>query len=212
MSHVNKPNPSTADSETTSPPVLPRSTVEARVRSFTPSAISRITAPKRAAVAVLLRYERDEPDVLLIKRAARDGDQWSGHVSFPGGMQDEGDADLVTTAARETREEVGIDRESTARFVGPLSDQRAIARARTLPMAISPFVFIQTQPSPIAIGEEADEAFWLPLDRVLSGELDSTFDYKLGPLEIPLKCWRYDGKVVWGLTYRMLTGLLAVIA
>ncbi len=94
---------------------------------------------------MLLRFEREDPDVLLIKRAAREGDRWSGHVSFPGGMQEDDDADLLATAIRETREEVGLDLDEIARFIGPLSDQRAIANARTLPMAISPFVFGMTK-------------------------------------------------------------------
>ena len=31
-----------------------------------------------------------------------------------------------------------------------------------------------------------------------------------GPLPMKLPCWRYEGRVVWGLTYKMLDQLLDV--
>jgi len=50
-----------------------------------------------------------DPEVLFIKRAARTGDKWNGHVALPGGKRDPEDEDDETTAAREALEEVGID-------------------------------------------------------------------------------------------------------
>ena len=43
---------------------------------------------RRAAVAMLLD---DRMDMLLMQRAVRAGDPWSGHLSFPGGHVDAGD-------------------------------------------------------------------------------------------------------------------------
>ena len=53
--------------------------------------------------------QQGDPEVLLIKRAARHGDRWTGHVALPGGKRDPGDSDDRATSARETWEETGMD-------------------------------------------------------------------------------------------------------
>jgi 8-oxo-dGTP pyrophosphatase MutT (NUDIX family) len=50
-----------------------------------------------------------DPELLFIKRAARIGDKWNGHVALPGGKRDPEDDDDAVTAMREALEEVGID-------------------------------------------------------------------------------------------------------
>src|SRR4051812_31480098 len=82
--------------------------IEDRIRRALPLPPER-PARRRAAVAVVLRERGGETEVLLIRRAERDGDPWSGHVAFPGGRADPGDASLEATAIREAREEVGLD-------------------------------------------------------------------------------------------------------
>lgn len=175
-----------------------------------PHLISATIAPRRAAVAVLLRWERAAPDVLLMQRVHREGDRWSGHVSFPGGMESPGDSDLLDTAIRETMEEVGVDLRATARLIGRSDDQMAMARGKVLPIAITPFVFAQTTPAPIALGPEADATLWLPVDAVRSGALDADYDYHLGPVPMKLPSWHFDGRTIWGLTHRMLGRLLEI--
>src|SRR4029450_1300778 len=67
-------------------------------------------APARAAVAVVLRPgAADSAELLLIERARKAGDPWSGHMALPGGRHDPEDVELRSTAERETLEEVGID-------------------------------------------------------------------------------------------------------
>jgi hypothetical protein len=53
--------------------------------------------------------QHGDPEILFIKRAARVGDKWNGHVALPGGKRDLEDADDAATAMREALEEVGID-------------------------------------------------------------------------------------------------------
>ena len=164
---------------------------------------------RRAAVAAVLRFDRAQPQVLLMQRAERESDRWSGHVSMPGGNA-QSDEDLLQTAIRETREEVGLDLAETAQLLGRLDAIQAIARGKILPMTITPFVFALVEERPLVLGPEASAAFWLPLADAARGTLDSTYDYKLGPVAMSFPCWCYDGRIVWGLTYKMLGALLAL--
>lgn len=67
-----------------------------------------MSSPRWAAVAVLRRPGPRGPELLLVQRAARAGDPWSGDVAFPGGWSRPEDADPTATARRECAEEVGI--------------------------------------------------------------------------------------------------------
>ena len=187
---------------------LPR--LEDRLAGYRPASISG-RGLKRSAVAIVLRYQRPVPDILLMKRAERKSDRWSGQVSLPGGREDEGDLDLRATAIRETREEVGLDLEAIARPIGRLDTIRARAKGGLQPLTITPYVFVQTAEAPLRLNHEAESAFWLPFDRAASGELCDKYKYRLGPVPMKLPCWRYEGYVVWGLTYKILEQLLDVV-
>lgn len=50
-----------------------------------------------------------DAEVLLIKRATRKGDRWTGHVALPGGKRETSDSDDCMTSVRETKEETGLD-------------------------------------------------------------------------------------------------------
>ena len=82
--------------------------------------ISDVTTLK-AAVALVLRA-RDPLEILLVKRAVSDADPWSGHMALPGGRYDKSDPDFLSTAKRETIEEVGIDLDQSALLLGRLDD------------------------------------------------------------------------------------------
>ena len=53
--------------------------------------------------------QRGDPEILFIKRAARQGDRWTGQVAFPGGGRDVTDLDDRMTSVRETDEEIGLN-------------------------------------------------------------------------------------------------------
>ena len=151
--------------------------------------------------------------MLLIRRSERPDDPWSGHMAFPGGRRDPTDADLHATAVRETREEVGLDLDTHGRLIGRLEDLEAISRAGRTGMMITPFVFALTRASPLTFDpEEVAEALWVPLGPLVRGEGAGIVLHEREGVTLELPCWRVEGRVVWGLTHRMLESLFEVLA
>jgi len=150
--------------------------------------------------------------VLLIRRAEHEHDPWSGHMAFPGGRFDPGDHDLLHTAIRETREEVGLDLSENATLLGPLEPLPAIARGRRIGITIAPFVFALERHVELSPNHEVEETLWANLGRLASGDIASIVRYRLDEEVLELPAWDVDGRIVWGLTYRMLQTLLDRVA
>ena len=166
----------------------------------------------RAAVAIVVREGTDGPQVLLIRRADHPGDAWSGHMAFPGGREDPQDENLLATAIRETLEEVGLDLAQAGRLLGQLAPLPAIARGRPVGMTIVPFVFELVAGADLLYSEEVVEAVWVPLDPLLQGQLRTTFAVdRDGGERVDLPAHDVGGRIVWGLTYRMLDSLFELL-
>jgi 8-oxo-dGTP pyrophosphatase MutT (NUDIX family) len=157
-----------------------------------------------AAVAVVLAPSPDA--VLLIRRAERVGDPWSGHMALPGGRHQPEDADLVETALRETFEEVGL-RLDRADLLGGLDD--VVPRTPVLPpIAVRPFVFGLPERPPLTPNSEVAGVHWVQLDHLLHPETyhSARLEIRGEPRDFP--AYRVDESIVWGMTERILTGLL----
>jgi 8-oxo-dGTP pyrophosphatase MutT (NUDIX family) len=166
---------------------------------------------KRAAVATILRDGREGPEVLLIRRAEHPQDPWSGHMAFPGGRESPLDRDLLATAVRETREEVALDLERSGRLLGRLQNLPAVARGRRVGLTIAPYVFELTGEATLTPNYEVSELLWTPLDPLMRGAGATTIPYELEGQRIMLPAHEVQGRVVWGLTYRMLESLFALL-
>lgn len=151
--------------------------------------------PRWAAVAVVVR-----PDaVLLVKRAHRDGDPWSGDWAFPGGFGQSGDRDPPATARRETREEVGL----------PLSDPARTLRTRWIIdpwrrrwVRLVPVVFAAPGDALAPDPREIAEARWVPWEALAAPRRE--WIRVRGTFPWWARIRRFDGGRVWGLTGAML--------
>ncbi|HWZ87437.1 MAG TPA: CoA pyrophosphatase [Polyangiaceae bacterium] len=159
---------------------------------------------RQAAIAVILVELERSLDVLLIERAIREGDPWSGHMALPGGHADPADLDLGSTAERETLEEVGLDLPKVAERLGRLSD---CAPVRAVPILVRPFVYLLEERPVLALSSEVKQALWVPIAPLLAGEQRTTFSLAHGEHALKFPAWDIAGNVVWGLTYRVLDEL-----
>jgi len=165
---------------------------------------------RRAAVAVIARAAAGGDELLFIRRAEHPLDPWSGHMAFPGGMMDPGDAEPLAAAVRETDEELGLDLATGAALVGRLSDVKPVSLRASL--VISPFVFtLPAEPPPLQPNHEVQEAVWIPWSFLADDANRSTFFWSRNGLPVPMPCCEFGGRVVWGLTLRMVDELRGLV-
>jgi len=166
---------------------------------------------RRAAVAILIRLgENDEPEIFFIKRALYEGDPWSGHIAFPGGREEPGDESLFGTACREAMEEVEFDLRREATLIGALDDLRP--RAVRLPdIVVRPYVCLMPAPPEPVLSLEVADSFWVPLSVLLDRSVWRDTTVTAGGMEMSRFAFHHQGYVVWGMTERILSGLIELL-
>lgn len=166
---------------------------------------------KRSAVALILQVRDGELHILMIKRAEREGDPWSGHMAFPGGRKDPVDVNGFACALRETEEEVGLSLLPEDVCIGRLSEINAMSRARGLGLAVTPFVFRLNREVIFTPNHEVAEVVWVPLEFLLESANREQMEWRFKGVSISLPCYFYEGRRIWGLSLNMLDELLSLI-
>lgn len=132
-------------------------------RPLDPGSID-VSSARPAGVAVPIALA-PEPIVYLVLRGSHLADH-AGEIAFPGGKRDEGDASLRATAAREMREEVGVE-ESWVEWLGELSPIPVI----TGRFVIHPFVgLLADGVVPQVASGEIVEVLSMPIGPYVAGE------------------------------------------
>jgi 8-oxo-dGTP pyrophosphatase MutT (NUDIX family) len=152
-------------------------------------------------VPLFLAVERQPPHVVLTRRRA-DLRSHAGEISFPGGRQDPGDADLRETALREAEEEIGLERESVT-LLGELPPVSTFVTN----YLIHPFVgLIPAGQSWQLSPREVDEVLELPLRELRESRTRTRL--KRRGISFETDAYILDGHVIWGATARILADLL----
>ena len=161
----------------------------------------------RAAVAAVARERGSDVEFLFIERATKDGDPWSGQMAFPGGRVDPVDVDLNATAERETHEEVSLDIFGAERL-GRLDDLEG-GRAQRRRIIVSAHVYWIGADDPLLTPNyEVADTIWVPSVVLLDRTNYEDFSWHLVPDQtFPSIRVGPDGKVIWGLTLRLLEDL-----
>ena len=162
-----------------------------------------------AAVAAVLRNGPGGLDLLFIRRAEQRGDPWSGHMAWPGGHVDTDDPSPLATAIRESIEELQLDLERDGELRGALPAVLTHLRKGPGPRLVAPFVFTVRGDPPLKPNHEVQEAVWVPLSFLTDRRNRGRFLWMGRGLPMVLPCFRYQGRIIWGLTLRMIDDLLA---
>lgn len=166
---------------------------------------------QRSAVAMILQVRDGNLHILMIRRAERRGDPWSGHMAFPGGRMDPHDAHGFAVALRETEEEIGLRLGPREPCIGRLSEISARPRPGALGMVVTPFVFRLERQVNFVTNHEVAEVVWVPLEFLLDAANRREMIWEYRGARIPVPCYFYEGRRIWGLSLMMLHELLDLV-
>lgn len=163
--------------------------------------------PAAASVLVPLVAREGGLRVLLTRRTEHLRDH-AGQISFPGGRQEESDADVVATALRETEEEVGLGR-NFIDVVGTLPVYSTVTG-----FVVTPVVALVRPDFELALDSfEVAEAFEVPLGFLMNpaNHRRHQMETPAGPrhfYSMPWEAHAADGLprhyFIWGATAAML--------
>ena len=175
---------------------------------------------RRAAVALVLRRNLSEAEMLVIKRSVSERDHWSGHLALPGGRVEAGDASLLAAALRETFEEVGINLEAGGEVLGRLGvvepKSPLAPRASVAPfVAVAPVEYHVRREEevtpPLVLSDEVAAAFWVPVSALRTDGRSEVFKMVFAGVEREWPEYPSEHGPIWGITERILTEFLGVL-
>jgi 8-oxo-dGTP pyrophosphatase MutT (NUDIX family) len=127
-----------------------------------------------------------------------------GQISFPGGVQHPEDPDLLTTALRETQEEIGLKPE-VVEILGSLKPIATITG-----YWVTGFVGVIPHPYHFQLNpHEVKRLLSFPLEGFCEPQRWSTGNYTYRGRSTRVCYWTRDKTVIWGATARILLHLLA---
>ena len=158
-----------------------------------------------AAVLVPL-FRKGEGCHLLFTKRSDQVKYHKGEISFPGGVVDEEDLELIHTALREAHEEIGLEK-SDVEIVGILDDIMTVTQ-----FIVTPVVGLFPYPYPFKVSEvEIAELIEVPLASLLDENSFSEKEIFRGGQNEIVYAYQYGKHIIWGATARILKQFLDLI-
>ena len=125
----------------------------------------------------------------------------AGEISFPGGTWKQDDYDLLETALRETREEIGLD----------VSRQQIISQLKSVTtlnsgFTITPFVSITSEIPKLKPNSEIENILHVPIFHLFR-----TIENDKDPAHKSIQemyTFRYRNNLIWGASARMIKQMM----
>lgn len=160
------------------------------------------TAVRRPAAVLIGFREGVQPRLILTVRTAQ-LQAHAGQVAFPGGRSDPDDGDALTTALRESEEEIGLDR-ALVTPLGYLDCFETISNFCITPVVARVAADAQLYPSP----DEVAEVFEVPLAFLLEPANLRRYTMEFRGHQRPMVEFVHGGHRIWGATAAILLNLL----
>jgi 8-oxo-dGTP pyrophosphatase MutT (NUDIX family) len=188
------------------PPSLPAAIekLTLRLQSHLPRRLE-VEHSGRAAVLIPILERRGEFCFLLTQRTHK-VETHKGQISFPGGIQEDSDRDLLETALRETWEEIGLARQAI-RVLGEFDEYLSITG-----LVVTPFVGWLQGPLHLKSNpDEVDEVLEVPFSVFRNSLLLRVETRVRQGVQRKVDFYDFLGKEVWGLTAQMIRDLLQLL-
>ncbi|KAJ1561682.1 nudix (nucleoside diphosphate linked moiety X)-type motif 8 [Nowakowskiella sp. JEL0078] len=169
----------------------------------------RVTEPRQAAVLIPLVTIQSQPAMLFTVRSLKLSKN-KGQVSFPGGIRDLSDADVIETALRETEEEVGVGRENVE-ILGQLA---AVPSDNTLSIEVFPVIGYLGEINPEQLKFNVDEVssvFVVSMENLIDPRNRELMHFRKDGFSIPSWPDTPSGVPIWGLTASILDNFLRLV-
>ena len=150
--------------------------------------------------AVLIMIYGSEHKMIMTERP-KTMNLHAGEISFPGGTWKQDDYDLLETALRETREEIGLD-VSRQQIIGQLKSVTTLNSGFT----ITPFVSITQNIPKLEPNSEIETILHIPMLSLFKTIED---DEDIAHKSIQeMYTFRYQNHLVWGASARMIKQIM----
>ncbi len=158
---------------------------------------------QRQPAAVLVGFREGVQPRLVLTVRTDHLQAHAGQVAFPGGRSEPSDGNLLTTALRESEEEIGLER-GWVTPLGYLDCFETISGFCITPVVATIAAEAQLYPSP----DEVAEVFEVPLAFLLEPANLRRYTMEFRGHQRPMVEFVHGGHRIWGATAAMLFNLL----
>ena len=154
--------------------------------------------------AVLVVIYGSKPTIIMTERP-KTMNLHAGEISFPGGTWKHDDHDLLTTALRETGEEINLKMQRQ-QVIGQLKPVTTLNSGFT----ITPFVAMTSEIPRLVPNSEIEEILHIPMFPLLK-----TIEDDKDPLHKSIQemhTFRYCDKTIWGASARILKQIMTILS
>ncbi|MGH7813655.1 MAG: NUDIX hydrolase [Candidatus Binataceae bacterium] len=168
-----------------------------------------VLANNAGAAAVLVPIaERAGATHLVYIRRSEHVTTHRGQIAFPGGRLDAADATPLDAALREANEEVGLH-PSSVEVLGALPTMRTVTGG----IVVAPFAGVIRSNAPLrANPAEVAEIFDVPFSALRDPRFRGDYEWTGGGRTGKFPAILYEGRTIWGLTYRITLDLIELLA